>query len=76
MARAVAPDGKRKVRIFARSKRAAFVARSATGVGKPDVWAQTHSESIRTFRAHEKQQRAEARRFNRAERCSSRATKQ
>ena len=34
----------------------------------PDVWAQSHPESIRTFRANEKEQRAERRRFKRAER--------
>ena len=39
----------------------------------PDVWARTHPESIRTFRAHEKQQRAEARRFKRAERRRTRS---
>ncbi len=34
----------------------------------PDVWAKAHPESIRTFRANEKQQRAEVRRFKRADR--------
>jgi hypothetical protein len=34
----------------------------------PDVWAKSHPESIRVFRANEKQQRAENRRFKRAER--------
>jgi len=34
----------------------------------PDVWAKSHPESIRTFRADEKQQRAEVRRFKRAQR--------
>lgn len=34
----------------------------------PDVWAKAHPESIRTFRVDEKQQRAETRRFKRAER--------
>jgi hypothetical protein len=37
-----------------------------------DVWAKTHPESIRTFRANEKQQRAERRRFKRAERRRTR----
>lgn len=35
---------------------------------RPEVWAQAHPESIRTFRANEKQQRAERCRFKRAER--------
>ena len=39
----------------------------------PDVWARAHPDSIRTFRANEKQQRAEARRFKRAERRRTRA---
>ena len=34
----------------------------------PDVWAQSHPASIRTFRTNEKQRRAEVRRFKRAER--------
>jgi len=34
----------------------------------PDVWAKSHPESIRNFRVDEKRQRAEARRFARAER--------
>ena len=38
----------------------------------PDVWAKAHPESIRTFRVDEKQQRAEARRFKRAERRRAR----
>jgi transposase len=39
----------------------------------PDVWAQAHPESIRTFRTNEKQQRAETRRFKRAQRRHARA---
>jgi len=34
----------------------------------PDVWAKAHPESIRTFRADEKERRAATRRFKRAER--------
>jgi hypothetical protein len=34
----------------------------------PDVWAQAHPESIRAFRAEEKERRAATRRFKRAER--------
>ena len=39
----------------------------------PDVWAQSHPESIRTFRSNEKQRRAEVRRFKRAERRRTQA---
>ncbi len=39
----------------------------------PDIWARAHPESIRTFRTDEKQQRAERRRFKRAERRRAQA---
>jgi hypothetical protein len=39
----------------------------------PDVWARAHPDSIRTFRTNEKQQRAETRRFKRAQRRRARA---
>ena len=39
----------------------------------PDVWARAHPESIRIFRTNEKQQRAETRRFKRAQRRRARA---
>jgi transposase len=38
----------------------------------PDVWAQSHPESIRAFRTDEKEQRAAVRRFKRAERRRTR----
>jgi transposase len=39
----------------------------------PDVWAQTHPESIRTFRTEEKEQRAATRRLQRAQRRRTRS---